>query len=344
MTDRRRRTAGRFCIARRARLLAGVAGILVLSLAGGCASTPQTRALLDRPPDGLPAQRELRSVVFHPQERYQCGPAALATVLADAGMPTEPDALVDEVYLPKRHGTLPTEMRAATRARGLVPYPLAPEMSALIREVATGQPVLVMQNLGLDWFPQWHFAVVVGYDLEREEVVLRSGTTRRLVTSMRVFERTWARSGYWAQVVVEPANVPATAEPLRWLETVRELEPRHPEAAAAGYRAATGRWPESHEAWMTRANAAYARDEMEAARDGFTRAVGIAPEKAAGWNNLAYPLAALGCDTAARAAARCAAALAPDEPGPRDTLREIRSMTGTDEPQRCEIPACPVKQ
>lgn len=316
----------------------------MLSLAGGCASTPQTRALLDRPPQGLPAHRELRSVVFHAQDRYQCGPAALATVLAAAGMPTEPDTLVDEVYLPQRHGTLPTEMRAATRARGLVPYPLAPQMSALIRELANGKPVLVMQNLGLDWFPQWHFAVVVGYDLEREEVVLRSGTRRRLVTSMRVFERTWARSGHWAQVVVEPADIPATAEPLRWLETVRELEPRHPEAAASGYHAATDRWPDSHEAWMTLANAAYARDDMETARDGFARAVEIAPEQASGWNNLAYPLAALDCDTAARAAARCAAALAPDEPGPRDTLREIRSMTEADGSRQCEIPACPVDE
>ncbi|MDZ7828520.1 MAG: PA2778 family cysteine peptidase [Halofilum sp. (in: g-proteobacteria)] len=327
---------------RRARPRAGTAGLLFLALASGCASTPQTRALLDQPPSALPAQRELSSVTFHPQERYQCGPAALATVLDHAGMPTAPDALVDEVYLPKRHGTLPTEMRAATRARGLLPYPLAPEMNALVREVATGRPVLVMQNLGLDWFPQWHFAVVVGYDLDRAEVVLRSGTTRRLVTSMRVFERTWARSGHWAQVVVQPADIPATAEPLRWLETVRELEPRHPEAAAGGYRAATERWPDSHEAWMTRANAAYARDDMQAARDGFTRAVEIAPEKAPGWNNLAYPLAALGCDTAARAAASCAVALAPDDPGPRDTLREIRSMTSPDESQRCGIPQCPV--
>jgi len=328
---------------RRARLPAGAAGVLFLSIAGGWASTPQTRALLDHPPAGVPAQRELGSVVFHPQTRYQCGPAALATVLAEAGMPVAPDALVDEVYLPKRQGTLPTEMRAAARARSLVPYPLAPQMDALIREVATGRPVLVMQNLGFDWFPQWHFAVVVGYDLARAEVVLRSGTRRRLVTPMRVFERTWARSGHWAQVVVQPADIPAPAEPLRWLETVRELEPRHPEAAAAGYRAATERWPDSREAWMTRANAAYARNDMETARDGFTRAVEIAPEKAPGWNNLAYPLAALGCDTAARAAARCAAALAsPDEPGVQDTLHEIRSMTATDAPQRCEIPACPV--
>jgi hypothetical protein len=331
-------------IPRRARLLAGAAGVLLLSLAGGCASTPQTRALLDRPPEGVPVQRELDSVAFHPQARYQCGPAALATVLAEAGMPTEPDALVDEVYLPKRHGTLPTEMRAATRARGLVPYPLAPRMDALIREVASGRPVLVMQNLGLDWLPQWHFAVVVGYDLEREEVVLRSGTRRRLVTPMRVFERTWARSGHWAQVVVEPADMPATAEPLRWLEAVRELESRHPDAATAGYRAATERWPDSHEAWMTLANAAYARNDMKAARDGFMRAVEIAPARAPGWNNLAYPLAALGCDTSARAAARCAAALAPDEAGPQDTLREIRSLTEADAPRRCEIPACPVDE
>lgn len=316
---------------------------LLFAFVAGCASTPQTRSLLAQPPAGLAPSTELESVPFFPQERFQCGPAALATVLVHAGRPAEPDALVDEVYIPERHGTLRTELRSATRARGLVPYPLEREMQTLLSEVASGRPVLVMQNLGFDWFPQWHFAVVVGYDLDSTEVVLRSGTTRRRVISMRVFERTWARSGHWAQVIVAPADIPRSASPVRWLQAVRELEPRHPDAAATGYRAATERWPESHEAWMTRGNSSYARNEMEQARDAFVRAVEIAPEKAPGWNNLAYALATTGCDSAARRAARCATAIAPDDPGPQDTLREIRSMTGSGAISQCGIPDCPIK-
>ena len=86
----------------------------------GCA-TPQVAALLARPPATLPARVELTGVPFHPQEEYQCGPAALATVLVHAGVATTPDALVPEVYLPARGGSLQAEMLAAARRHGRWP-------------------------------------------------------------------------------------------------------------------------------------------------------------------------------------------------------------------------------
>ncbi|MDX1610706.1 MAG: PA2778 family cysteine peptidase, partial [Halofilum sp. (in: g-proteobacteria)] len=254
-----------------------------------------------------------------------------------------PEQLLDEVYVPARQGTLRTEIRAAVRSRELVPVPLQPELDAVLREVAAGRPVLVMQNLLFDWFPQWHFAVVVGYDLEAGHVILRSGRERRRITPLATFERTWQRSGRWAQVIVPPDELPATAEPLRWLQVVNELEQTgNRTAAMTGYRTATQRWPGTIEAWLARGNAAYAADDPDAARDAFTEAVLRAPRRSAGWNNLAYALAATGCGTAARAAARCAVALSPDDPGPKDTLEEIGSMTVTGYGDRCELPACPV--
>lgn len=323
-----------------------LAGPLLLTVAfavlAGCAATPQTRALLDDRPADLPARTELERVPFFPQERYQCGPAALATVLTDLGVDTSPEALVEEVYVPERQGTLRTEMRAAARARGLVSYPLQPRLDDLLAELAAGRPVLVMQNLGLDWLPQWHFAVAVGHDLDARQIVLRSGTVRRRVTLLSTFERTWQRADRWAQVVVPPDEPPATAEPLRWLQAVHELEQsNNVQTALKGYRAATERWPGSIEAWMARGNAAYETDNMSEARKAFTRVIEIDPERTEGWNNLAYALAATHCANAAREAAYCAISLAPDDPEPRDTLHEIRSMAGTTGLGQCDIPACP---
>lgn len=330
------------CPIRTRRLAGPLLLATVVAILGGCAATPQTRALLDERPPGLPARAELERVPFFPQERYQCGPAALATVLTDLGVNTTPETLVDEVYVPERRGTLRTEMRAAARARGLVPYPLRPELNDLLQELASGRPVLVMQNLGLDWLPQWHFAVAVGHDLDRREIILRSGTSRRRVTALATFERTWLRAERWAQVVVPPDEPPATAEPLRWLQAVHELEQSDDVATALeGYRAATERWPGSIEAWMARGNAAYATDAMDEARHAFTRVIELDPDRAEGWNNLAYALAATHCANAAREAAYCAISLAPDDPEPRDTLHEIRSMAGTTGLGQCEIPACP---
>jgi hypothetical protein len=35
-----------------------------------------------------------------------------------------------------------------------------------LREVAAGNPVLVLQNLSFAWAPVWHYAVVMGYDAD----------------------------------------------------------------------------------------------------------------------------------------------------------------------------------
>lgn len=316
--------------------------LLLAAALGGCAATPQTRELTAQPPSRLPPRAELAEVPFFAQERYQCGPAALAMLLNHRGGAVTPDELVDEVYVPERQGSLRPEMRAAIRARGLVAYPLEPDMEALLAEIAAGRPVLVMQNLGLSWYPRWHYAVAVGYDLPAREIVLRSGTIRRRVTELANFERTWARSGHWAQVVAAPDEIPATAEPLPWLTAVRELEATGQSAAArSGYRSATRRWPEGSAAWMARGNVAYDADDTTEARRAFAAAVRLEPRAADHWNNYAYALAAGDCGRAAIDAARCAVALSGGTDRTRATLNDIQGRAAASQ-RGCAIPACPV--
>ena len=158
-----------------------------------------------------------------------------------------PQELVPQVYLPAREGSLQVEMTAAARQYGMLAYPLKPELADLLMEVAAGNPVLVLQNLSFNWLPQWHYAVVVGYDLVNSEVVLRSGTTRRWITSLAAFERTWSRANYWALVVLPPDQIPSTAVPLRYLNAALELEQTSKqEAAYRAYEAAARRWPNWH--------------------------------------------------------------------------------------------------
>ena len=65
-------------LTRNARAIAGV----FLSLLGGCAGlAPQTTQLRYTLPPALHEYVELKQVPFFPQTEYQCGPAALATVL-----------------------------------------------------------------------------------------------------------------------------------------------------------------------------------------------------------------------------------------------------------------------
>lgn len=272
----------------RAPVLTGVFVWAVLLL-GGCA-TPQVAMLDARWPTELPAQVELADVPFFPQEDYECGPAALAMVAHAAGVDVTPDALVDQVYLPGRKGSLQPEMLAATRRQGLLAYPLKPKVEDILREVAAGHPVLVFQNLAFSIYPVWHYAVVMGFDRERHVLLLHSGRTARMEISMFAFERTWARGQYWAMLALKPGQLPATAEPQAYTAAAATLERTDARGAQQAFAAALQRWPDDRAALLGAGNTAYALGQRDAAAKAYRQAVLKHPDFADGWNNLAQVL------------------------------------------------------
>lgn len=305
-----------------ARLLAGVVFLLI----GGCGGTLQTRAVLDAPADQLARRAELADVPFHAQEDYQCGPAALAMALNAAGMAADPEVLKPEVYLPQKQGSLQVEMLAAARRHGLVAYQLMPELANLLAEVADGTPVIVLQNLGLSWYQVWHYAVVIGYDLERREIILRSGREQRQVLPLTTFERTWARSGYWAMVALPPGRIPRSAEEVSFVSAVNALERMgRLEAARSSYLASVQRWPQSLAAQIGAGNASYRMKDLVQAEADFRQAVAAHPDSVAALNNLAQTLSDLGRDEEALPYAQHAVELGgPLKAVARETLEAIQ--------------------
>ncbi len=258
-------------------------------LLGGCA-TQQVAQLQAHWPAGLPEHVELSNTPFFAQAEYECGPAALAMVMGAAGHVTTPDALVPQVYLPSRKGSLQIEMPVATRRAGLLAYTLAPTLAAVLQEVAAGHPVLVFQNLALPWYPVWHYAVVIGYDRAAGELLLHSGTTERMPISLNAFENTWARGDHWAMVALAPQQLPATASPAPLADAIVALERVKPAAAAQAYATALRRWPNNHSFLLGRGNAAYATGQLQDARTAYAAATQAQPDFADAWNNLAQVL------------------------------------------------------
>ena len=123
-------------------------------------------------------------------------------------------------------------MLAAPRRYGMVSYALAPRFDDVLRELAAGTPVVVLQNYGIGPLKLWHYATVVGYDANGGDLILRSGTWRRWWMPLALFEFTWKDSGYWAMVALPPDRIPATADPTRYLQAIVALEqagqPRRP--------------------------------------------------------------------------------------------------------------------
>lgn len=276
----------------RATLLQGglIFFVLLLLLLTGCASTPQTRDLLSQQ-GSLPQHHELTEVAFFPQEEYQCGPAALATMFQNTGINITPAELVPEIYIPARKGSLQIEILASSRRHGRVAYQIEPSLRTLLSEVSAGNPVLVLQNLALSWAPTWHYAVVVGFDLSTQEIILRSGLEERRITPLGTFERTWARSNYWGIVLLNPDQLPASVEANRYIKSVVTLEQvKRWQEAKTAYQTALSRWPDNLIALMGLGNMNYQLKNLESAEKAFRDAINKHPDFAPAYNNLAQVL------------------------------------------------------
>ena len=301
---------------------AGAAGGLILWALAGCA-TPETDRLLEAA-TALPPRAEVSGVPFFPQEKYYCGPAALAMVLSWSGPPVTQEEIAAQVYTPGRAGTLQSDMVAGARRHGRLAVPVT-RLSDLTAELVAGHPVVVFQNLGFGWFPVWHYAVAIGYDLSAGDLILHSGLDARRALPLATFERTWARADHWGLVVLPPDELPASTDEMAVLRAATALEQagRTREAATA-YAAIAERWPASLEAWIGLGNAAYAAGDLEEAENAFRTATARHPEAGAAWNNLAHVLGEKGRRREAIAAAERAVRLGgPNAATYRATLREV---------------------
>lgn len=273
-------------IGTRGRLLPGLLVLLV-----GCTSLPDT--VRDLPASAGPV--ELAATPFYPQEAFQCGPAALATALAASHVDVSIDDIVAKVYLPGREGSLQVEMLAAARTEGRLPYVIDGELRALHAELDAGRPVVVLQNLGIAAIPRWHFAVVVGIDPMRAEVVLRSGTERRRVTPVSTFLRTWRRSDYWGFVVLPPDRLPENVDRGRYFGAIAAVEQAAPEGVAErAWQTALARWPDDPTALFGLGNVELNAGDFAGAAASYRTLLDANSEVTVARNNLALALAELG--------------------------------------------------
>jgi hypothetical protein len=301
--------------------------VLVLSVSVlfgplGCVGTQTEQIVSSR--GALPALAEIERVPFYPQEQYYCGPASLAMALAWSGVSLNPDEVAAQVYTPGRQGTFAPDIIAAARRNGRLAVEVR-ELDDLLAELAAGHPAIVFQNLRLSVFPQWHFAVAIGYDLNERQLILRSGTTHRLVMPLDAFENTWRRADYWGLVVLPPDAAPATASPAPWLDAAAGLErANRPQDAQLAYETFLTRWPGHRAAQMGRANALFALNRFEGAEQAYGDVVAGDPMMAEAWNNLAYALDRQGKrDEAVRAAMRAVEIGGARAADYADTLKDV---------------------
>lgn len=263
--------------------------IMLLLILAGCADHR------DRPSLAPGQITELDTIPFFPQKKYQCGPAALATLLSASRVVVTPDILVPQVYIPGRKGSLQPELVAASRRYGRIPYIIDGELSSLYEELKGGRPILVLQNLGLDIIPVYHYAVVTAM-VGGDKIVLRSGTKKRLVMDTRKFLTTWRRTDSWGMIILKPGELPENSDPLKYLRTVNSFERTgNVKQAEKAYRAAVKRWPQHQTAIFALGNNYLAQEKYDKAAMIYQKLLSINPENLAAANNLAESLVRRGC-------------------------------------------------
>jgi hypothetical protein len=294
-------------------------------LSAACAPVPES---VSRLPEA--SFIELDQTPFYPQEEYQCGPAALTTLLAMSGAEVRLDDIVDKVYLPGREGSLQLELAAATRSSGRLPYVIDGTMAAIRKELWAGRPVLILQNLGVATIPLWHYAVVVGIDSGGGEVILRSGTDRRRIMELDTFLRTWRRGEYWAMVVLRPDELPASADRERYFAAISALEETGQLGSAGqAWQTAAVYWPDDNVVRFGLANVAFALGDFGTAGEKYRELLQADGSLVVARNNLALALAEQGRFD--EASAEIGRAIADnDDPALADELRDteqtIRAM------------------
>jgi hypothetical protein len=260
------------------------------------------------------------------QDRYQCGPAALAMVMAWGGWAISPELLVPSVYTPGRKGSFQSDMTGAARRYGRLAYTIS-GMDALYAELEGGHPVIVLEDRGVGPVSAWHYSVVVGIDPEAGRIRLHSGGPRPEAPSLDRFLFAWERGDFWGLVVLPPGRLPASGDLSTVLRAIAALEHAGQwGAATAGYRAALDRWPDSPQALMGLGNSLYGSGLEAGSAAIFDRLCRQMPPYAPGCNNLAHVLMTMNRLDEALTAARKAV----DQGGPmagvfEETLNAVLS-------------------
>jgi ABC-type bacteriocin/lantibiotic exporter with double-glycine peptidase domain len=142
------------------------------------------------------AERVLGGVPFHPQQTYQCGPAALASVLNFWNVPVTPEEIAKDIYSPGARGTLNLDMAEYARNRGLRATASSAGIGDLRRSIDAGQPVIVLVDLGFWIYEKNHYMVAVGYS--EDSLIAHSGRESFKRIPVDDFLNSWEKTGFWA--------------------------------------------------------------------------------------------------------------------------------------------------
>ncbi|MDP2167297.1 MAG: C39 family peptidase [Thermodesulfovibrionales bacterium] len=174
---------------------------LILIFIAGCASLPARKEI----PAGA---RIIEGVPLYKQRAYECGPAALASVLGywqkRAGISNivTPDEISSEIYSKGARGALGLDLLLYARKRGVTATHYPGGINDLKKKIDEGVPPVILVDFGNILYQANHFITVVGY--AGEGIIVHSGTGREFILWEDIL-KPWGKTGFWT-LVIKPSE------------------------------------------------------------------------------------------------------------------------------------------
>lgn len=171
--------------------------VALLAWCAGCAGTAQFAL------NG--ATTLIDNVPYFEQEDFQCGPAALATVinywyLKEQGkMGVTVESVAAAIFSPTARGVLGLDLDIYARRLGFLVLEPPGTVEGIKKHIDAGLPVIVLVDYGRFLYQQNHFMVAKGYT--ERAIIFNSGPQENLVVPNGDLEKIWRRTGFWSLVI-----------------------------------------------------------------------------------------------------------------------------------------------
>lgn len=143
--------------------------------------------------------RLIKNVPFFPQEKFQCGPAAMASVLNYRGIRITPEEIAPDIYSESARGTLNIDMVFFAERKGMRATQYSGNLADLKKNINASNPLIVLVDYGFLNYRKDHFMVIVGYD--DDNVIAHSGKHSFMPVPNDEFLKIWKKTKYWTLLV-----------------------------------------------------------------------------------------------------------------------------------------------
>ncbi len=184
----------------------------------GCATSFTYRA---NPPSSIKTHESvyLENVPPVAQKAYQCGPAALESVIRYWGGSADADSIGNALYKSKTHGVFNFSLAPYMKTLGFwSEIHEEPDQENLKQWLRKGIPPIVMLDSGTLWARTYHFVVLKGFDDSSGIFYANTGVLETQAIGYGEFDRRWKKADTWSLIISTPEKVDWELDEIQSIE------------------------------------------------------------------------------------------------------------------------------